>query len=67
MVWGSIAWSGIGNFEFIDGIMAKIVYLGILQRNLQDSVRELELGRRYTFQEDNDPKHTGIVKNKINS
>ena len=30
MVWGSMAWSRVGNFEFIDGIMMKKVYLEIL-------------------------------------
>jgi len=61
MVWGCMSWSGVGNMEFIDGIMTKTVYLDILRRNLQESVRKLELGRRFVFQEDNDPKHTALV------
>ena len=51
MVW-------VGNMEFIDGIMTKMIFFDILRRNLQESVRKLELGRRFVFQEDNDPKHT---------
>uniref|UniRef100_A0A8C6SFF1 Uncharacterized protein n=1 Tax=Neogobius melanostomus TaxID=47308 RepID=A0A8C6SFF1_9GOBI len=29
----------------------------ILEENLLESARELRLGRRFTFQQDNDPKH----------
>jgi len=58
MLWGSMAYSGVGNFEFIEGIMTKEVYLAILKRNLRDSARKLSLGRQFVFQEDNDPKHT---------
>lgn len=32
-------------------------YINILDRNLQQSARELGLGRRFIFQQDNDPKH----------
>ena len=33
-------------------------YVNILDENLQISVQNLDLGRRYIFQQDNDPKHT---------
>ena len=63
MILDFMAWSGVGNFEFVDGIMIKDIYIGILQRNLPDSVGKLGLGRRYTFLEDNDPKLTaGVFK-----
>ena len=61
MVWGCMSWSGVGNVEFIDGIMTKTVNLDILRRNPQESVRKLELERRFVFQEDNDPKHTVLI------
>uniref|UniRef100_A0A3B3RT87 Tc1-like transposase DDE domain-containing protein n=1 Tax=Paramormyrops kingsleyae TaxID=1676925 RepID=A0A3B3RT87_9TELE len=31
---------------------------GILEGNLFESSKDLRLGRRFTFQHDNDPKHT---------
>jgi hypothetical protein len=33
-------------------------YREILDGNLIQSSRDLRLGRRFTFQQDNDPKHT---------
>ena len=33
-------------------------YREILEGNLFQSSRDLTLGRRFTFQQDNDPKHT---------
>ena len=33
-------------------------YQDILEQNLNQSVSDLRLGRRFTFQKDNDPKHT---------
>ena len=40
----------VDNFKFIDGIMMKEVYLGILQRILQDSARKLGLAQRHFSQ-----------------
>uniref|UniRef100_A0A8C6U379 Uncharacterized protein n=1 Tax=Neogobius melanostomus TaxID=47308 RepID=A0A8C6U379_9GOBI len=34
-----------------------VLYQYILEENLLESARELRLGRRFTFQQDNDPKH----------
>ena len=33
-------------------------YREILDENLLQSAQDLRLGRRFTFQQDNDPKHT---------
>jgi transposase len=33
-------------------------YREILDENLHQSTQDLRLGRRFTFQQDNDPKHT---------
>lgn len=58
MVWGSFAWSGVGELEFIDGIMTKEVYTDILKRKLRSSARSAGLSRNFIFQQDGDPKHT---------
>ena len=42
----------------IEGMMDGPKYREILEGNLFQSSRDLRLGRRYTFQQDNDPKHT---------
>jgi len=71
MVWGCMCANGVGTLEFIDGIMDQYIYQGILSRNLKSSARNLQLGRHFTFQQDNDPKHSAkstkeyFVKNKI--
>lgn len=61
MVWGAIGAAGVGNLEFIDGIMNQHTYKSILERNLQASVDILGLGPRWIFQQDNDPKHTALL------
>lgn len=50
MVWGCFAWSGVGNLVKING--------SILKRNLKESARKIGLGKKFIFQQDNDPKHT---------
>ena len=42
----------------IEGMMDGTKYMEILEGNLFQSSRDLRLGRRFTFQQDNDPKHT---------
>lgn len=58
MVWGCMAWNGVGKFEFIDDRMNAEMYTDILKRNLKSSGRKLRLGSNLIFQQDNDPKHT---------
>ena len=63
MVWGSMASSGVGNLQFIDTKMDRFLYLNILKKNLKQSADKLHLKTNWTFQQDNDPKHTAhIVK-----
>ncbi|GFV87313.1 transposable element Tcb1 transposase [Trichonephila clavipes] len=50
---------GVGELAFIDGIMDKHVYLGILKDNLEKSARGL--GSGFIFQQENDPKHTAMI------
>ena len=56
----------------INGIMNSTKYQDILTKNLVSSARNLTLGRRWAFQQDNDPKYTSkstqkwFSENKIN-
>ncbi|MCG8431896.1 MAG: transposase [Candidatus Omnitrophica bacterium] len=71
LVWGCMAASGVGNMQFIDGIMDAEYYEEILSTEMIPSARKL-LGRQYIFQHDNDPKHTAkrvtafLTKKKVN-
>lgn len=58
MLWGCFAASGTGSLVRVHGIMKKENYVDILRDNMQKSARSLALGRRWVFQQDNDPKHT---------
>jgi hypothetical protein len=42
----------------IEAKMNGAKYREILDENLLQSPQDLRLGRRFTFQQDNDPKHT---------
>jgi transposase len=57
LVWGCFSWNGVGNIVRIDGKMTGESYVRILEENLKLSLRKMNL-KRYTFQQDNDPKHT---------
>ena len=64
MFWGSFAARGPGHLVCIKETMTKDIYKKILEENLKKSATKLSLGRRFIFQQDNDPKHTAkIVKN----
>ena len=56
MCWSSFSSSGVGNIVFIDGNMTEEVYCDILQRNLLESVKKLNLERNWVLQHDNGPK-----------
>jgi hypothetical protein len=45
----------------LEGKMNAAKYREILDENLLQSAQDLRLGRRFTFQQDNDPKHTDKV------
>ncbi|GFW98634.1 transposable element Tcb2 transposase [Trichonephila clavipes] len=51
----------VGNLVIIDGIMNQDSYLNILKNNLSQSASKLGLDGAFTFQLDNDPKHTARV------
>jgi transposase len=58
MVWGCFSWFGVGNLTQVNGIMTADGYIDILCENLEESMLKMGLEGNYTFQQDNDPKHT---------
>jgi hypothetical protein len=58
MVWGCFTSAGTGKLVRIEGMVDGAKYREILEGNLFQSARDLRLGRRFTFQQANDPKHT---------
>ena len=58
MLWGCFSLAGTGKMVRIEGMMDGAKYREILEGNLFQSSRDLRLGRRFTFQQDNDPKYT---------
>uniref|UniRef100_A0A8C5MKH6 Transposase n=1 Tax=Leptobrachium leishanense TaxID=445787 RepID=A0A8C5MKH6_9ANUR len=58
MLWGCFASAGTGNLQRVQGTMNSLQYQEILDDNVMQSVTNLRFGRRWTFQQDNDPKHT---------
>ena len=58
MAWGCFCSSGVGKLHIIEGTMNGKKYREILEDNLLPSARSLKLKRGWTFQQDNDPKHT---------
>uniref|UniRef100_A0AAZ3S2G1 Transposase n=1 Tax=Oncorhynchus tshawytscha TaxID=74940 RepID=A0AAZ3S2G1_ONCTS len=50
--------SRTGRLVRIKGKMNGAKYREILDENLLKNAQDLRLGRRFTFQQDNDPKHT---------
>ena len=49
---------GLGNLSEFEGIMKGAKCREIHERNLFQSPRDWRLGQRFTFLQDNDPKHT---------
>ena len=58
MLWGCFSEAGTGRLVRIKGKMNGENYREILDENLLQSTQDLRLGRRFTFQQDNNPKHT---------
>lgn len=57
MLWGCFSSAGTGKLVRVDGKMDGAKYRTILEENLLESAKDLRMGRRFTFQQDNDPKH----------
>ncbi len=58
---GCFSAAGTGRLVAIEGKMNAAKYRDILDENLLQSAQDLRLGRRFTFQQDNDPKHTAKI------
>ena len=59
MMWGCMAWEGIGYATKINGRMDADLYLQILKDELQDSLEFYGLNpSNIILQQDNNPKHT---------
>ncbi len=61
MLWGCFSAAGTGRLVAIEGKMNAAKYRDILDENLLQSAQDLRLGRRFTFQQDNVPKHTAKI------
>ncbi len=61
MLWGCFSAAGTGRLVAIEGKMNAAKYRDILDKNLLQSAQDLRLGQRFTFQQDNDPKHTAKI------
>ena len=57
-LWGCFSAAGTGRLVRIEAKMNGAKYREILDENVLQSAYYLRLGRRFTFQHDNDPKHT---------
>jgi len=64
MIWGCFSANGTGALHKIDGTMKKEDYVAILDEHLKQSAKNLQLGRHFIFQQDNDPKHTSNYAKK---
>lgn len=61
MVWACMSSNGVGNLTFIEETMNKHVYLKVLQENLLQSARKLQIEDDFRFYQDNDPKHKSEI------
>uniref|UniRef100_A0AAZ3SHC4 Tc1-like transposase DDE domain-containing protein n=1 Tax=Oncorhynchus tshawytscha TaxID=74940 RepID=A0AAZ3SHC4_ONCTS len=58
MLWGCFSAAGTGRLVRIKGKMNDAKYSEFLDENLLQSAQDLRLGQRFTFHQDNEPKHT---------
>uniref|UniRef100_A0AAZ3QG10 Uncharacterized protein n=1 Tax=Oncorhynchus tshawytscha TaxID=74940 RepID=A0AAZ3QG10_ONCTS len=58
MLSGCFSATGTGTLVRIEGMINEEKYREILDENLLQSAQDFRLGRRFTFQQDNDLKHT---------
>ncbi|KAK3550799.1 hypothetical protein QTP70_005721 [Hemibagrus guttatus] len=61
MLWECFSAARTGRLVRIEGKMNAVMYRDILGENLLQSALDLRLGRRFIFQQDNDPKHTAKI------
>ena len=58
---GYFSLAGVGTLVFIDGNMTGNMYPDILEKNLFESIKKLNLGNKWIFEDDNDPKYRSYV------
>ena len=58
MLWGCFSVARTERLVKIVGKMSGAKYREVIDENLLKSAQDLRLGRRFTFQQDNDTKHT---------
>jgi hypothetical protein len=58
MIWGCMSAKGLGNFEFIDGIVNADKYQKILTNSLLPSINKLHAEENFIFQQDRASCHT---------
>ena len=62
MLWGGFSAAETGRLVRIEGKMNRAKYREILDENLLKRAQDLRLGRRFTFQQDNDlSTHVGVA------
>uniref|UniRef100_A0AAQ4QX79 Tc1-like transposase DDE domain-containing protein n=1 Tax=Gasterosteus aculeatus aculeatus TaxID=481459 RepID=A0AAQ4QX79_GASAC len=61
MLWGCFSVGGTGRLVRIEGKMNAAMYRDILDEIMLQSALDLRLGRRFIFQQVNNPKHTGKI------
>ena len=58
MLWGCFSVAGTGRLVRIEAKMNREKYSETIDENLFQNTQDLRLGQRFSFQQDNDPKHT---------
>ena len=64
MLWGCFSVAGTGRLVRIEGKTNGAYYREILDENLFQSTQDIRLGRRFTFQQDNDTMHKAKTTQK---
>ena len=58
---GYFSTAGVGTLVFMDGNMTGNMYRNILEKNILESVKKLNLGNKWISEDDNDPKYRSYV------
>uniref|UniRef100_A0AAQ4RPP4 Tc1-like transposase DDE domain-containing protein n=1 Tax=Gasterosteus aculeatus aculeatus TaxID=481459 RepID=A0AAQ4RPP4_GASAC len=61
MLWECFSAGGTGRLVRIEGKMNAAMYRDVLDGKMLQSALDLRLGRRFIFQQDNNPKHTAKI------
>ena len=65
MLWGCVSAAGIWGLVRVEGRLNGAKYSDILNENSVHSAQDLRLGRRFTFQQDNDPRQYKSGKGNV--